>query len=378
MSLSKTTLSKTKRGTPTGPEDEEQTFLDLESRLRRGELAVPSRWGEVARADPGERRWILHAMDLIAKAAEKAGPQFDTFRAAALLVDRAPRRRFDPGTAGRYFEREVMSVSGMLEATLPATLTPPDDATTARLTRIHQTAPPRPTRVALARTLTERAAWWEAPIRLTDLTWLEGVASSLQRWMRDDGPLHAAVCPDGPLHDGFDFARSIADAGARDDTPAHRLALLRDEFGYPAEPGEQWDDPALGVLLANSPAHVTTGTWTYVPASVPGTGWGPEEAWPGHLYRLLTHELLHRLAHPAYLQKAEAVPGGRVLTEEVVELLTAEFVEASRLDPELGPLVPDVVESRHTEAAEEIRELAGPEGLKAAYFLGRIEFIGLT
>ncbi len=243
----------------------------------------------MAEADPAEQRWILHGLDLLARRAEAAGPGFSGLRAGSLIVDHARWRRHEP--SGRRFEEEVLSVSGWLEAALPFSLAPPGTAALTRLAEIYgrpsaggefdAAALTSSVLPVLKAELAGEALWWEASPEPEDPLWMETVAASIQRFVRDEGSFPAA-CVEGPLHDGFDYAASVIDAGAADDDAASRLAFLRRRVhlvgrdalsaaGYDhARPGhretlddllDEWlnadrelDDLA-GHLLRHSPAH---------------------------------------------------------------------------------------------------------------------------
>ncbi|NAS23800.1 hypothetical protein GT755_19135 [Herbidospora sp. NEAU-GS84] len=382
-------------------EDVEQLFRDLESQVRGDDTGYPSRWGDVADADPAERRWVVHGLDLLARNADGAGPGFSGPRAASLIVDRARWRRFEPGAP--RFEEEVMSVSGWLEAALTSSLALPGAAALTRLAEIHGRAPSGGVFDAAALTtsvlpglkaeLAGESLWWEASSEPEDLSWMESVAASIQRFVRDQGPSFPTANVAGPLYDGFDYAASVIDARAADDDEDARLAFLRRRAhltgalysaGYDhARPDHReslddlldgWlaDDPELddlaGLLLGNSPSHEAgERTYVHLPAHVPTGAWGPRESWRPHLHALMVHEFVHVLAHPDFTEATEAAARGPLLAEGIADLLTADLLDA---------LTPGQVWTIHGSAAE-IRDLAGADQVKAAYYLGRVDFIGL-
>nr|WP_062339429.1 hypothetical protein [Herbidospora sakaeratensis] len=418
MSLRKTKRDATLDDRLAG-EDVEHVFRTLESQVRGGDVDHPSRWVDVADADPAEQRWILHGLDLLARNADGAGPEFSGLRAASLLVDRARGRRHEPG--GQRFEQEVMSASGWLEAALPSSLPLPGPTASARLAEIYGRPPVVFDAGTLAASvlpvlkagLAEEALWWGSPAEPEDLSWMEKVAASIQRFVHEEGSSFPAAHAAGPLHDGFDYAASVIDAGAADDDADARLAFLRRRIhlvgrdassgyalsaaGYDhAQPGhrdllddllDEWLaadrelDDLIGLLLRHSPAHVAgERARVHLPAHLPAGSWGPKELWRPHLYAVMVHEFVHVLAHPDFTEAVESVADGQILAEGVVDLLTAELLDASRTDPDLGGLVPGdyaVGYGASGRAAIEIRDLAGADQVKAAFYLGRVEFIGL-
>ncbi|MER5424774.1 hypothetical protein [Streptosporangium roseum] len=403
----------------------EQAFRSLEAELR-GEVAeeYPSRWIDVADYDPADQRWIVHGLDLLVRNAAAAGPGFDGLRASSLLVDLARDRRFDPGISDRRFMYEVLTLSGWLETALPAALSAPTAPALTRLAEIYRAPASDPfdpaaltsaVLPALTDRLAEQRTWWVAePVEMEDLTWIERTARSIQAFVRDDTGLFTGACAEGPLNDGFTFDGSVIGAGARPGDDTTRMEFLRrqvhligrdpsygsalDATGYDHTrvdhrgalddllltwlAGDTGLSGLVGEMLGHTPAHRSGPTgWIYIPALLPSSEWGPQEAWRPYLYRAMLHELLHRLAHPGYVEKVDMVSDPQILEEGIVDLLTTEFLELSRIHPELGALVPEDVSVGYGtsgRAAIEIQDLVGPDNVKAAFFLGRTEFIGLA
>ncbi|MGW0809824.1 hypothetical protein [Nonomuraea sp. NPDC002799] len=401
----------------------EQSFRSLETELR-GEVAAdyPSRWIDVAAYDPADQRWVMHGLNLLVRNAAGAGPEFDGLRASSLLVDLAREHRFDPGTSGEPYAYEILTLSGWLESALPASLTTPTAPALARLAEIYGPAAAGPfdpaaltsaVLPALTGRLAEQRTWWAAePAEPEDLTWMERTARSVQSFVRDNTGLFTGARADGPLNDGFALDESVIGAAARLDDDTNRLDFLRaqvhligrdpaygaalDALGYDhTQDGEALDDllrtwladdaelaALVGDLIGRTPAHRNGATgWIYLPDLLPGAEWGPRAAWRPSLYRAMLHELLHGLAHPGYVAAASRVADPQILDEGFVDLLTTDFLELSRTDPDLGGLVPDDVSAGYGNsgrAAIEIQDLVGPDNVRAAFFLGRTEFIGLV
>jgi queuine tRNA-ribosyltransferase len=115
-------------------------------------------------------------------------------------------------------------------------------------------------------------------------------------------------------------------------------------------------------------------------------------------WQILVHEYIHTLAHPAWDGAVSA--GGDVMNEGFCEMFTAEIldaqiaaaganaalraeVEGNATTPAPGP---DILPASYTSPttyqadrthAENIRARIGPETVRAAYFQGHIEFLGL-
>jgi hypothetical protein len=133
----------------------------------------------------------------------------------------------------------------------------------------------------------------------------------------------------------------------------------------------------------------------------PASG-GPSEAeraerWA--TWEVLVHEYFHTLAHPAF---SRAATGNRIMTEGFCELMTkavldgAGAIETAKSDgdaalrieveggdwPGFDPaFVPDYDPGEYRdylEQAEAIEATVGTEGVRAAFFLGHVELIGLT
>ncbi|WP_062440753.1 hypothetical protein [Herbidospora daliensis] len=383
-------LAKTKRDLPTAPIDVENDFRSFESRLR-GPLAYDdfaSRWDDVAGQDAAAQRWLLHGLDLLVHNTDGAGPGFDGGRACSLLVDQAASRRHQPGDPG--FEFEILTASGWLETALPASLARPRPA--AFFPAVGRFDPDRLTDELLpllaGRLVEVRDATAAEPDELADPGLLGRAAAEIESLVRADPSMWAMARADGPLHEGYVFADNVLPSAARPTGEGDRLAHLRQQVhllgrdlaagalldGYDhAVHRERLDtlltewlagSPELDALVAElievSPSHQTgLRSPVYVPATIPD---GP------HLRRTLAHEFLHRLAHPHYLARAAETADPQILVEGVADVLTADLL------PEVG----DVGYGSSGAAAVELYESAGPDRLKAAYFLGRTEFIGLS
>ncbi len=116
-------------------------------------------------------------------------------------------------------------------------------------------------------------------------------------------------------------------------------------------------------------------------------------------WQILVHEYIHTLAHPAWDGAVSA--GGGVMNEGFCEMFTAEIldaqiatagadaalratVEGNATTPAPGPsILPTTYTSPTTyqadrQHAENIRTTAGANAVRAAYFQGHIEYLGLS
>ncbi|WP_061300610.1 hypothetical protein [Herbidospora cretacea] len=375
------TLAKTKRD---GSADPEQVFRSLEAQLRGPDWDFPSRWLDVAGQDEDARRWIIDGLDLLARNADAAGPDFDGPRAASLLVDKAKART--------GAEHEVLAMSGWLESALVASLTRPSP--TGLFTSDGRFDPARLTAdllpVLVERLVADRDAL--AGDDDEDPAWIRRTAGEVEALIRADPSMWAVARADGPFHDGYSFADNVLPSEARPTGDRDVLDHLRQQVhvvgrdpsagslldGYDhAVHRAVLDDVLLGwldgypdladlcaELIEVSPAHHDAQRGAIY---VPTVRWAGEAEWRPWLRRTMLHEFLHRLAHPAYLDRADRTPDPQILREGVVEVLTADLL----------PEADEIGYGTSGAAAVELYRQAGPDRLKAAYFLGRTEFIGL-
>ncbi|WP_062349253.1 hypothetical protein [Herbidospora yilanensis] len=381
-------LVKTKRDLPAAPPDVENGFRTRESRLRgRSDDDFASRWIDVAGLDAAAQQWILRGLDLLLENIDGAGPGFDGARACSLLVDQAVRRRHEPGDTG--FEYEILTVSGWLEAALPASLARPRPG--PFFPAVGRFDPDRLTRELLpllARRLIEVRDAAAEPDGFDDLDLIGQAAGEIEALVRADPSMWAMARADGPLHEGWVFADNVLPSALRPTGDFDRLDHLRRQVHLlgrdPAAGGmlDGYDDavhreeldtllkgwlagsPELDDLVAElievSPSHQSgLRSPVYVPATI---------ARAPDLRRTLAHEFLHRLAHPHYLARAAETADPQILVEGVADVLTADLL----------PEVADIGYGSSGAAAVELYETVGPDRLKAAYFLGRTEFIGLS
>jgi hypothetical protein len=224
-------------------------------------------------------------------------------------------------------------------------------------------------------------------------------ALDLASWMAETDTVAAQKQRDH----GFDKARSAEERlflNSQILTPfvaAHRADLERfDRFGFAfAEPGPR---------VLTQPAVIGTATHTDAPpaAGVPSRA---ERLARWSTWETLVHEYFHTLAHPAFV---EAEQGRRVMSEGFCELFTKDVlsvkvpvaqadgdatlragVEGTDAGGALFPgfaadLVPDYSPGSYAEYlahAEGVRDALGGRGrdaVRAAYFQGHVELIGLT
>ncbi|MFC5823066.1 hypothetical protein [Nonomuraea insulae] len=400
---------------------EQNFFEDAEARLGAQPEGFPSMWPDVAALADADRRWFLRAVHLLTLNDETAPEDFQRMGALARLAHWAQRHDSDPDAVDGSFEREVLTVCGWAGAVLEARLAAPVPEEQARLRALYD--PPGASggtisqlKDSLARTVAERAATPAGDLlESDDLQRLTAVAERVEAIVADTFSPYVRARFDGPLNEGFRYADhvrgSLERAGDLDAQVAYLYGEARAQE-WPGEPDElrqslrDWleSDPETAAqvarLIKRTPSHNLPDTWERISAYrrmlrgdrfnevyLPTEGAaGPHEEWRWRLVRVLIHELLHQLAHPAFVDRARAVTRPLVLTEGFTELLTAEALAgaygAAAKDPAVRQaLVGDVSEPpaqpRPSGPAAEILEIVGPDRFRAAYFLGETRLIGL-
>ncbi|WP_066370797.1 hypothetical protein [Herbidospora mongoliensis] len=343
-------LTKSKRATRSEPslaellrDGAEPAFRSLESALA-GAGPTVSHWPTLAAMPLVERSWLIHAAYVLRRRAAEAGPAFDRVAALARLVRHAARRTAEPGGPDGAFESEVLAVSGWQAEVLPARLRVPVSGPEARFEE-------RPLSADLALRPPGAALAAEDPLQALDL------AGQVQRFLSSGFGPYPIARPNGPLSGGYDLATAVLSSAERPAGLGAQSEELHRRTG--ADPDllrrRLTADPGLSErvrhVILNSASH--TGHPVYVPFAVPADG-------RSRLHTDLAHGLLHRLAHPGLIGGAEPS-----LVEALVELLTSQVVVAMGGSP--GPVTPGAVE---------LERRVGADNVRAAFFLGRIEFIG--
>ncbi|GAB1818889.1 hypothetical protein HerbRD11066_20530 [Herbidospora sp. RD11066] len=350
-------LTKSKR--VTGPEqglDEllrdgaEKAFLTLESALA-GAGAGPamsqamSHGPTVAAMSLVERSWLIHAAYLLRGRAAEAGPGFDRAAALARLVRHTTRRATEPGS-GEAFEAEVLAVSGWRAEALPARLRIPATGPEVRVDDRPLAADLalRPPGVTLAA---------EDPLRVAEL------AGQVQDHLAAGFGPYPTARPHGPLTGGYDLATGLLSSEERPAGLGAQAEELHRRTGADPEVlrRDLTGDPGLSErvrhVILNSVSHSVDAV--YVPFTVPADG-------RSRLLADLAHGLVHRLAHPGLIAGVDPR-----LAEGLVELLAAQVVVA--MGGSAGPVSPGVTD---------LERRVGADNVRAAFFLGRTEFLALT
>ncbi|WP_344879236.1 hypothetical protein [Nonomuraea antimicrobica] len=406
----------------------EQGFFEkAEALLGTVPEGFPSMWPDVAALDDADRRWFLRAVHLLTLNDEAAPEDFGRQGALARLARWARVRGSDPDADDGSFEREVLTVSGWAGAVLGARLAAPVQEEQARLRAVYNSpadaaldekADGKADRLrdALAQTLAERAARWAPPgaggLESDDLQRLTAMAAQVEAVVVDTFSPYVRARFDGPLNEEFHYADHVHSSVERPDDLDAQVSYLYDEARaqeWPGDPDElrqglrEWleDDPEAAAEVARliklTPLHGLPDTAegagryrrrvrfdeVYLPTDVPA---GPPGEWRWELVRVVIHELLHRLAHPAFVDAARGVTRPLVLTEGFTELLTAEALAGAYGLAAAHPAVRQALvgeageppaRARPSGPAAEILEIVGPDKFRAAYFLGDIRLIGL-
>jgi hypothetical protein len=152
-------------------------------------------------------------------------------------------------------------------------------------------------------------------------------------------------------------------------------------------------------LIQFTSTHTPSDPNVYTATVFPSSKWekGPAQ-WRWQTIRTLIHELLHKLAHPKYIAAARQIRNAQVIVEGFVELLTVDCFSslAGSLSKEGSsemlaalfegvtgdPGKPDesLFEVGYGQAgqdASKVRELVENENVRAAFFLGAIDLIGI-
>ncbi|MGW3349826.1 hypothetical protein ACWDA3_41570 [Nonomuraea rubra] len=410
---------------------EQDFFEEAEAALGALPEGFPSMWPDVAALADADRRWFLRAVHLLKLNDEAAPASFSRTGALSRLTRWAGTRATEPVAADGSFEREVLTVSGWAGAVLGHLASGPSPEDRARLRALYD--PPEAAGSeaggeaagglaglgeAVERIVAERAALWDPPSgggQPEDLQRLREAAARAESLVADVFSPYVRARFDSPLNEEFHYADHVRGSMERSQDQDAQVAYLYGELRAEGWRGEA-DELLAGLrdllesgrlpagqvarLIKRTPSHDLPDTWrktstfydldrgspvaeVHLPADTAPAM--PRDEWRWRSAGLLIHELLHRLAHPVFVERARAVTRPLVLTEGCAELLTGQALAAAYgADPavqwEPAP-AGDAGEPPARPAAQgpaaEILEIAGSDNFRAAYFLGETRLIGL-
>ncbi|MFI7134635.1 hypothetical protein ACIBQ1_53840 [Nonomuraea sp. NPDC050153] len=403
---------------------EQDFFEEAEAALGALPEGFPSMWPDVAALADADRRWFLRAVHLLTLNDEAAPASFSRTGALSRLTRWAGARATEPTAADGSFEREVLTVSGWTGAVLGHLAAGPSPEDRARLRAVYDPQEAAGGEngglagigEAVARIVAGRTALWDPPSgggQPEDLQRLSEAAARVESIVADVFSPYVRARFDSPLNEEFHYADHVRGSMERPQDRDAQVAYLYGELRAEGWRGDA-DEVLAGLrdllesgrapagqvarLIKRTPSHDLPDTWrktstfydldrgspvaeAHLPADTAPAM--PRGEWRWRLVGLLIHELLHRLAHPVFVERARAVTRPLVLTEGCAELLTAEALAAAYgADPAVRrELAGDAGEPPARPAtpgpAAEIREIAGPDNFRAAYFLGETHLIGL-
>ncbi|KAB8175412.1 hypothetical protein [Microbispora catharanthi] len=406
-------------------------------------------WSHIAQYEGEDKLWLAHALYLFAKNKDALPAGFDHTAAVARLMNRATQRTAMPGAQDDAFEREVLRAAGWVSAMVVKNIAPPDRGQTAKLNLIfnppgsdqdgdggRQVGPLRKNVIkelidALAKVVDEQLLHWvrpkNTPAEPESLDHLKRIADYLQKYVaRVLGP-YADAREDGPYFDGFRYSERLQSTWQLPAGPDERLNWMVNRaqaIGWDKERGallakadydgardgdhetlrqmlrerleaDQNLSRMVGAMVKLTTAHSGGEGKISVQPIFPSPVWGTKADWRWRVIRSLTHELMHRLAHPGFTAAADRIRHGQIVSEGFVDLLALDvytrlwgLVSQSEAATQVllkgvGAIkVPDpsFLKVGYGEAgtsAAAVRDLVGDDRVRAAFFLGATHLVGL-
>jgi hypothetical protein len=286
----------------------------------------------------------------------------------------------------------------------------------------------------LTQLMTDQASYWResdgSPLAPQSLELLGRVANLLQACLATVFRPYADGWPAGPMDRGFRYSEVLKSTGDIAAGPEKQLGHLFNralrvgwDAGYEAplaaagyDSSRPEDEKTLRTLLrealdadsqlrsdvihliqftsTHTPSDPNVYTATFFPSSKLKKG--PAQ-WRWQTIKTLIHELLHKLAHPKYVAAARQIRNAQVISEGFVELLTVDCFTSLAGSLSQGssgmlaglfegvtgdPGKPDkslfkVGYGQAGEDAGKVRALVENDNVRAAFFLGAIDLIGI-
>jgi hypothetical protein len=388
------------------------------------------------------------------RAANVRPAYFDEPAAVARLIARSAEHTTMPAPRTSAFEREVLGVSGWTEAVVPRALARLPEEVVARLHLIYH--PPRsgngdegrprpgPMNAAmleaellpvLREDIARQAEYWRPPqggqLEPEPIDRIMNLADFMQIYVAACLQPYADGRRDGPFYTGFRYSEHLRSTYELPAEPADQSGYLFNRMlriGWDATYGRllavaQYDGGRAGDretlrdlaaaslaadealrgdvvhLIRHMSAHGGGADKIFFQPVFPGPSWGTRAKWRWRTIRTLTHELLHRLAHPGFLATATDqrlnIADSLIISEGFVDLLTTDIytqllgeVKTNPTAAELlfggvgdpgtpdGPLL-GIGYGGAGMSADQIRLLVTDDRVRAAFFLGAIHLVGL-
>ncbi|MEW9532383.1 hypothetical protein [Microbispora sp. NPDC049125] len=407
-------------------------------------------WPHIAEFREEDRTWLAHAVFLYGKNLRALPRDFDHAGAMARLMRRASVRTAMPGAQNDAFEREALRAGGWVSTVVVKALTPPGQDLAARLNLIYN--PPGSDKgedgtakvgvlrkdvlakeliPELVAVVDEQLAHWVrprgVPQEMESIHHLQLIADFLQKYVALRLRPYADAWENGPYFDGFRYSERLQSTWELPNQHPNRLnwllnraqaigwdkqrgALLAKADYDGTRPGDSETlhvlldellstdallSKKVGTLVKLTGAHTGGEGKISIQPIFPSPSWGTKADWRWRLIRTLVHELMHRLAHPAFTAKAKEIRHGQIIGEGFVDLLATDvYIQLCRdvtevrsgveillhgLDATVTP-DPSFLKVGYGEAgasATAVRDLVGDDRVRAAFFLGATHLIGL-
>ncbi len=289
----------------------------------------------------------------------------------------------------------------------------------------------------LADVLAGEASYWSEPdgrdLTPDPIDRLAEIANLIQRYLALLFQPYADGWPSGPGNNGFRYSDVLKSTQTILASPEKQLDYLCNRavlvgwdprYGQPlAKAGydsrRNDDEETLRAVLQDglttnqqlrsdviclikfTPRHSAGDGNVYIQPAFPSSRWDGTPAkqakWRWRTIRTLAHELLHKLAHPDYVAAARQVRNAQTIAEGFVDLLTVDLFTALRealkrqgSQQALGMLFEGIGDpgepeemllgiryGKAGEAAGQVRDLVADDNVRAAFFLGAVDLIGV-
>ncbi|GAB1823861.1 hypothetical protein [Herbidospora sp. RD11066] len=337
-----------------------------------------AKWA-ISKLDPTQVVWLMHALTLYARNADKVKLLGLEGRIIAVALVRAVLLTKDPtvpGDENGRFEQDVVLRGGWVAAQLLSRPRPGEEVV-QKLRRYYH--PGRTVvgstkstigpldeerlRLAMKKNLAETvdffAVQWMAPqgekLEPVDFEWLKTVADLVQKFVADTLWMYVLANVHSPCYSEFRYADNLRSTHEKQITHDGLMNWMRnrgttvgmqggDESPFrkhnydPSRPRDNevlesiyeemlLDDEVAGkvkLLLENTAAHSHDTQTISVPPFYPNPEQTSQGTWRWRLVRTITHEFLHRLTHPGFTDRAKLTGNKQVLIEGFTDMITKD------------------------------------------------------